>query len=317
MPGNWGALVIHKNSTASSLSHCMIRHAKNGVRFLANKVGGGTIGGTVSNCSLTENEMGVYMYGNPGYPAGGTIVLNPTIRNNLIHENYEYGIYVQASTGYGTTRNEALIENNVITFNAGGIYLKGNSWWLGHADVFTIIKNNTIRESLADGIYIEAEGSSDASGSDTDVQPVVENNLLENNGIGNIRLLLDPLGNDGIQILQPVIRYNTIRNAANGIWIKDTGNQDTLNPIIAFNVFYNLGSYTINNLTNRAISAQSNYWGDSEAAWDAGPQPGDTYGSVNTSNYLTTTAAPVLTRIVPAAAQPGEEAILFGANFGS
>jgi hypothetical protein len=169
---------------------------------------------------------------------------------------------------------------------------------------------------LADGIYVEAEGSGDSSGSDTDVQPIIENNLLESNGIGNIRLMLDPLGNDGTQSLQPIIRFNTIRNSANGIWINDTGNQGTLNPTIAYNIFYNLASYVINNLTGRAISAQNNYWGNSEAAWDAGPQSNDTYGSVDTSNYLTTTAAPLLTRIMPAAAQPGEEIILYGANFG-
>jgi len=64
------------------------------------------------------------------------------------------------------------------------------------------------------------------------------------------------------------------------------------------------------------VVAQQNYWGCTEAAWDAGPQGGDTNGTVDTTNYLDTEDASLLTRMVPGAAAVGEDITLHRANFG-
>ncbi|MDJ0755276.1 MAG: right-handed parallel beta-helix repeat-containing protein [Ardenticatenaceae bacterium] len=318
--GDWGAIVFRRNSTGSSLSYCMVQYAKQGIRLSANKEGGGAIAATVSNCTITNNEMGVYMYGNPGYPAGGTITINAALRHNYIHTNLDYGVRIQTSSGYGTSQNMSLIQNNRIEDNGVGIFLRANSWWAGHVDNYPAISNNTITQNSGYGIHVQSAGSGDNSGSDTDAQPVIENNLLENNYGGNIYLQLQPNGSDGVQILNPVIRYNTLRNLVrfwvDGILIEDTQSYGTLQPTISHNVFYGFSGYVISNLTNRSITAQENYWGDSETAWDAGPQPGNTNGMVDTTNFLTTASAPIITRLDPAASQFGDEIVVHGANLG-
>ena len=52
-------------------------------------------------------------------------------------------------------------------------------------------------------------------------------------------------------------------------------------------------------MTTRTIALGENYWGSSEAEWDAGPQPGDTYGNVVISSHLTSSSPPILTRVEP------------------
>lgn len=171
-----------------------------------------------------------------------------------------YGIFHNPRTGYGNVLDNTLIQNNDIVANDIGIHLWGSSWWLGHIDVYPVIRNNTIRDNQQQGLSIEAWGSSDSSGSDTDFQPIIQNNLLSNNG-ANMRLLLRPYGSDGLQILKPVIRYNTIQNAATGILLEHTEAYDTFAPTITLNVFSGLSGYAINNTTNRSMIAQYNYWG--------------------------------------------------------
>jgi hypothetical protein len=117
-----------------------------------------------------------------------------------------------------------------------------------------------------------------------------------------MRLLLRPYGSDGLQILKPVIRYNTIQNAVTGILIEHTEAYDTFEPTIVQNVFSGLSGYVINNTTTRGMVAEANYWGSSPAEWDAGPQTGDVNGVVKTAEHLTSAAAPVLTRLSPGTA---------------
>ena len=315
-PGDWGGIIIRQNSTESSISHCMISHAKSGIRFGDFKTGGGSISGHVSHCIFQRNETGIHMSRGPWYPYGGTLIVNPIIENSLIRGNSEYGIYIQSFVGYGTARNEALIQNNNIIKNGTGVAIKSGTWWLGHTEVVPSLISNSIRDNHVDGLYISAAGSSDWSGSDTDVRPIVENNLLANNGNSNISLMFNPMGSDGTQSLAPVVRYNTIINARDGIHIEDTEPYDTMNPTIDHNVFYKWCGYAVNNLTDRPIVAQSNYWGNTEAAWDTGPLPSDTNGNVDTDNHLDSLSAPILTRIEPAAGQPGDAVTLWGANFG-
>ncbi|MCP4362673.1 MAG: hypothetical protein GY796_32110, partial [Chloroflexi bacterium] len=314
--GDWGTLALRKDGDIS-LSHCMARHAEIGVQFIASKEGGGTLGGSIQNCTLSDNRTGIQMYGNPGYPAGGTLTINPTIAHNRIENNLDYGLRINPRTGYGSINITPVIQNNTISGNGYGVYLHGGSWWLGHVDLYASVRNNTIVKNGTAGITILADGSTDTSKSDTDVQPVIENNLLTDNNV-NLSLLLTPNGSDGIQILAPTIQYNTIGNAATGILIDDSETYGTLNPIIAFNVLHN-HTVAIDNQTqtSREIVAEQNYWGDTSSEWDAGAQPGDTNGTVVSHPPLTSASAPLLSRLEPGAAQVGDAVTLHGANFGS
>ncbi len=158
-------------------------------------------------------------------------------------------------------------------------------------------------------------GSPDGSGADTDVQPAIEHNLFEDNG-HDLYLYMEARGADGTKVLSPTIRYNTLRDATYGIGVADDQPYGSVEPTIAYNDFYGITGYAVNNATTRTITATGNYWGASAAAWDAGPQPGDTYGDVITSGYLTSSSAPILTRLEPATGQAGETITLHGANFG-
>ncbi|MCP5094729.1 MAG: hypothetical protein GY943_04170 [Chloroflexi bacterium] len=314
--GDWGQIALRKDGTLS-LNQCMIRHAEKGVYFYASGEGGGVLGGTVQNCVLSDNRSGMQMYGNPGYPAGGTLTLNPTIANNHITNNLDYGVRIEISTGYGNLVGSMTLQNNIIEGSATGIYLRSSTWWVGHSDLYPTIRNNTVRNNT-DGIYVWAVGSGDSSGSDTDVQPVIQNNLLHDNG-NNIHLLLDPLGSDGTQILNPTIQYNSIFNASNGILIDDNQTYDTLVPTIQYNVFYGYvatGDYAVNNQTSRTMTANDNYWGQTEVEWNGGAQAGDTLGTVTISSFLDAADVPVLSRIAPAQAAAGDVVTLYGANFG-
>jgi len=313
--GDWGSIKIRLNSTGSSLKYCVIHYASIAIYFYANSEGSGTVAGTFSNCNVTDNSTGIRMNAQARYTAGGTVTTQPTFSNNLIKSNTGYGIYIDMSTGYGTNQNYAIIKNNTIRNNDSGIGMSASTWWEGHADGDPTIVNNTIKDNTTYGFYAQSRGSSDGSGSDTNFQPVLENNVFDNNGT-NIHLYLYPYGSDGIQILSPTIRYNTIRNATYGITTVDTEAYDTLNPTISSNIFYGHSSYAINNTTARTITATNNYWGSTESAWDSGPQAGDTYGTVTTSPYLTTSSAPMLSRIDPAAETAGNSVVLYGANFG-
>jgi RHS repeat-associated protein len=349
--GDWGAIAIRKNSTDSQLSHCVVHYAVNGVRLMANKEGGGSLSAIINNCAIADNETGIYSYANPGYPLGGTLIVNPTIAHNLIENNSNYGLDWRTSTGYGTSRNESWLQDNLIRDNGTGIYLFAGSWWLGHVDNNPTILNNTIISNTNQGIYMAANGSDDSSGSDTELLAQAENNLLADNDT-NIHLYLDPRGSDGTQVLSPTIQYNTISQADDGILVAESGMLltggvnnssalvishtlaltegdssgysleamsagSTLSPTIAYNVFYTLSGYALNNSSSRPVAAQQNYWGSTEAAWDAGPKGGDINGTVDTTNYLDTEDAPLLTRLAPGAAAIGEDITLHGANFGS
>jgi hypothetical protein len=317
--GDWGQIALRKDSD-TSVSHCVVRHAETGIHFISYNEGGGVLTGTVQNCLVSDNRIGIDLYGKPGHPFGGTVTINPKIANNHIKNNLEYGVRVEGASGYGNVDITMMLQNNVIAGNDYGVFLKGgSSWWEGHVNQYTTVQGNTIRDNTSMGIHIKAIGSNDSSGSDTDVQPLVQYNLLANNGT-NIHLLLDPQGSDGTQILNPTIQYNSILSATNGILIEDNQAYDTLVPVIQNNVFFGYeaaGDYAINNQTNRTIIVKDDYWGDEAAEWDAGPQAGDEItGTVTVNSYQDSGNKPLLSHLTPAQAEAGAEVKLYGANFG-
>ena len=320
VPEDWGGIVIRKDSTQSVLNACLVQYAQQGVSFYSVDEGGGTLSGTVTHCTFQRNTSGLYLYGRPELNGGGgTITIDPVLAHNLIVSNTE-GIVLRTTTGYGLSQNYAVVQDNILRGNETGMYLRANTWWEGHADNYPEIVNNTFIDNTTYNLDISASGSSDGSGSDTDVRPTVEHNLFDSAAVTtttHIRLHLNPYGSDGTQILSPTIRYNTLRNAAAGILVEDTQSYDTLNPTISHNVFYgfNTGDYAIDNQTARTITATDNYWGQTEAAWDAGAPPAIIAGTVVVSPHLTSLSAPVVTRLTPGLAQPGDLVTLHGANF--
>ena len=124
-------------------------------------------------------------------------------------------------------------------------------------------------------------------------------------------------GADGAQILSPSIRYNTIRNAAQGIVISDTASFDTLSATIENNVFSGISGFAINNETERSFAANDNYWGDDDATWDAGPQASDTNGGVTIDSFHNSNSLQLLTHVQPSIGHAGDTVVLHGANFTS
>jgi hypothetical protein len=319
-PGNWGGIQIREGSTTSELSNCMVRYAKEGVRIASiNVPGGGDVWARVQNCSIQYNEIGISIWANTHWPSGTHVNVGAEITNNLIANNVKEGIYLWNWCGFQSTFTDPTIRNNLIENNGTGIYLRSGSWWLGHIDDRTTVINNSIKNNETHGILIEATGSGDASGSDTDAKPMVENNLLTGNHT-NIYLLFDPKGSDGLQDLQPTIRYNTIKDAPFGIVLSDTQPYDTLIPAIDHNVFEGfdgVSSYAISNETDRTVHVESNYWGSTPAEWDAGMPASFVIGPVVSLSHLDSSSPPIITRFAPEVGQPGSTITVYGANFGS
>ncbi|NBD34458.1 MAG: hypothetical protein GVY30_00485, partial [Chloroflexi bacterium] len=178
LPGDWGGIIIRKNSTQSSLKYGLIQYAETGVGFFSVDEGPGTLSGAVANCTLRHNAYGLHLYGRPEYGSGGgTVVVDPLIANNSIISNTQ-GIVLRTTSGYGTAQNYATVQNNILRDNEIGMQIRGNTWWLGHADNYPEIVNNTFIDNTTYNLDIVASGSSDGSGADSDVRPTVENNLF-------------------------------------------------------------------------------------------------------------------------------------------
>ncbi len=318
LPGDWGGIIVRRDSVDSSLSHCLVQHAERGLAFHSSTEGGGHLSASVSNCSFQHNVSGVHTYGRTG---GGSctevLTIDPSVHSSYFFSNTT-GIYLLASVGCGTSVSQADVFNNLFQANETGAFVQGNSWWLGHADQFSHLHNNSFLDNSLYGLQIRALGSSDSSGSDTDVEPVVQNNLFQAaslTGTTHIHLYLHPYGSDGFQWLHPDLRYNTLGQGGQGLVVEDTEPYDTLEPTVSHNVWHGFDQYAVHNLTGRTITATHNYWGATPAEWDAGAPPAWISGSVVVTDHLSSASPPVLSRILPAAAQPGETVTLHGANF--
>ena len=318
--GDWGGIQIREGSTTSELSTCMIRHATEGVGISSQDIpGGGDVWANVHNCAIQQNQIGITIRANTNWPNGIHINVGGEIQNNAITDNVAEGIFLWIWCGYQSALTNPIITNNVIQNNGSGIYLRAGSWWLGHVDERTIIKNNNISNNATHGILVEAMGSSDSSGSDTDAKPIIENNLLRDNET-NIYLNLIPQGADGLQDFQPVIQYNTISDAFIGIVVAETEPYDTYNPIINHNVFEKFNgtnSYAISNQSSRIVYANDSYWGSTPAEWDAGEPSDALFGSTFSASNMDSSSAPLITMISPRTGQPGDSVTLYGANLGS
>lgn len=320
-PGNWGGIQIREGSTTSELSNCMIRYANEGVRISSiNVPGGGDVWALIQNCAIQNNDVGINIRANTNWPSGVHLHVGAEIKNNLIANNVKEGIYLRNWCGYQSATTDPIITDNVIENNDTGIFMWIDSWWIGHVDDRTIIKNNTIDNNTSYGIYAQAMGG-DISGSDTDSKPIIENNLLYENDT-NIFLTLSPMGAQdyGFQDFQPTIRYNTIRDASFGILLTELQPFDIFSPTIDHNVFQGFddpSSYAIANQTSRIINIDSNYWGGTPAEWDAGMPASSISGTVYSSSHLNSTSPPIITRFAPEIGQPGESVTIYGANFGA
>lgn len=319
-PSNWGGIQIREGSTTSELSNCMIRYANEGVRIISQDVpGGGDAWARIQNCSIQHNVIGISMWANTHWPDGIHIHVGAEIINNIIANNVDEGIFLWNWCGYQSTITDPIIMNNVIEQNGMGIYLRAGSWWLGHIDERTTIINNSISYNETHGILIEAMGSSDSSGSDTDVKPIIEHNLLTGNHT-NIHLSFDPKGADGLQDFQPTIQFNSISDASIGIVISETQTYDTYIPTIDHNVFMgfdNPSTYAIANESTRTIYVNDSYWGSSPAEWDAGMPSESIIGTVYNSSTIDSNSPPLITMLSPGKGESGESLTIFGANFGS
>ncbi len=317
-PGAWLGIRVSKHSHTFVLKYALVQYAQNAVYFLANTEGTANLKGTVSHCTLQYNQRGLYVYTSPDIsPWNYTATAQVTFTHNLVYSNTIVGAVFNTTAGGGWTRNYSRVEHNRFEENATGILLVASTWWVGHSDNRVNIRHNALLNNSLYGIDVQAYGSTDGSGSDTQIYPDIENNLFEDNATG-LRLYLNPHGNDGTQILDATVRYNTFRHGMVGIRMEHAQNYDTLTATIAYNVFTGFDApdaYAIANPTGRPLSADYNYWGDHQTAWAWGAE-GQTSGTVTVDTFLTAADPPVLTYIEPGSGQAGDILTLHGANFG-
>ncbi|MCP5096263.1 MAG: hypothetical protein GY943_11980, partial [Chloroflexi bacterium] len=118
--GDWGQVSLHKDGSFS-FSHCMIRHAERGIFFVSIKEGTGVLTGTVQNCMLSDNRIGLELEGRLGVPLGGTLTTNLIITNNYFKNNIDHGVMIKEFAGTGNVVGSTLVQNNVIEGSQYGV----------------------------------------------------------------------------------------------------------------------------------------------------------------------------------------------------
>ena len=318
--GNWGGIQIREGSTTSELANCMVRYANVGIKITSVDVsGGGDAWALIQNCSIQHNEIGIGMWAKPKWSDGTDINVGAEILNNFVANNVEAGISLRNWSGYKNALTNPNLVNNTIEQNGMGIYIWTGSWWLGDVTERTTIKNNNIHNNETYGVFIEAIGSGDTSGSDTDAKPIIEHNLVSSNHT-DIYLSFDPQGTDGLQDFQPTVRFNTIADASFGIIISETEPYDTYMPTIEQNVFMGFddpSSYSVANESSRTIYVNNSYWGSSSEEWDAGIPTDSIMGTVYHSSTVDSNSPPLITMLSPGKGESGDSIIIHGANFGT
>lgn len=318
VPGDWRGIRVSKYSDGFTMAYTLVQYAENGVYFSASAENDAALSGTIHHSTLQHNERGLYVYVRPDSPPyNWTTTSHITLTHSLIYSNTLAGLVFSTDAGGGWTSNSSLVEHNRIEENTTGIVLSSNTWWIGHSNNHPTIRNNTLRANKNYGMEILGYGSSDGSGSDTKVLPLVENNLFDGNTTG-LRLYLNPQGTDGTQIVNPTVRTNTFRNGQTGILLEHLQAYDTLTATVQTNVFYGFegeDAYAIKNTTDRPFVADDNYWGDDAAEWSLGAA-GKTSGVVTVNSFRTAADAPVLTHITPGGGVAGGTVTFHGANFG-
>lgn len=317
-PGAWQGIRITRHSHDFSLKYALVQYAQNAVYFRSSVEGAAYLSGIVSHSTLQYNQRGLYVFVRPDTaPYNHTVTAQITATHNYVYSNTIAGMAFRTSAGGGWANDYSLVAHNRFEENATGINIYANTWWIGHTDNSPTIRNNAIRNNLDYGISIEAYGSTDGSGSDTQMYPIIEHNLLENNPT-SLRLYLNPRGTDGKQILDATVRHNTFRHSSFGIRLAHAQSYNTLTATIEGNVFYGFDEaegYAIFNPTGRPLSADGNYWGDNEEVWAQGAT-GMISGTITVTHFLAAGDPPVLTHIAPGMGQAGDIVALHGANLG-
>lgn len=317
-PGDWLGIRVTKESHLFSLKYALVQYAQNGVYFRASTEGHAYLSGMISHSLLQYNERGVYTLARPDTPPyNHTATSEITITHSLVYSNTTAGMTINTSAGGGWAKDYSLVAHNRFVGNQIGLEMIANTWWVGHSDHRPTIHNNLFSDNGQYGIDVRGFGSSDTSGSDTRMYPVITHNLFQGGPTG-LRLYLNPRGSDGTQVVAATVRYNTFRHASIGILMADEQSYNTLTAVIEQNIFYGFadeGAYAIFNSTSRPLTADHNYWGQHADAWAVGAAD-MVSGTVTVDSFLTAADPPLLTHIQPGSGQPGDWLTLHGANLG-
>ena len=181
-PGDWDGILFDDTEDNAILDYCIIEYAKTGIKISSTLNAPYAIScpnednfTSVENCIIRYNEFdginvtsGTYDVGfctSTPYPDA-----IPTIKNNIIHNNGNHGIYLLAGN---RSRNKSVITNNVIYKNNGdGV----NTDLVGGSSLEPIIKNNTIVDNQINGVKF--------SGAVDDTLFEISNNIIIRNSFG-------------------------------------------------------------------------------------------------------------------------------------
>ncbi|MFH1392479.1 MAG: right-handed parallel beta-helix repeat-containing protein [bacterium] len=224
---------------------------------------------TITNNIITKQRVGIEC--SPANPIiqGNTIIGNstgvhcydyasPTIDNNSIIDNGDYGIFCEGS------ESSLVISGNNITGNGQGVRCRLTS---------PNIYDNVI---IDNGDGIRCVDSSN---------PAIKNNIISDNGRAGVAC-------DGSApwASSPAIRNNIISNNGHyGVSCSGDSSPDLGN---GYNAIYGSGDYDIENTTQYTVIAEYNWWGQ------APPFPSQFYGKVDYDPWLEESPFPTTGSII-------------------
>ena len=253
-------------------------------------VEGGTTDGVhaedKTNFTIMENNITADNYGIQVRAAQNVTCSNITISGNTISNITGFGpVGLYVYNGAGTVSNLNIARNTITNgsgFGATGLQIYNDGGAMPDCNITgNTISNFVGAVSSGNGIYINNSASFIAS------DFVLRGNIVTNNSHYGFLLVEQP--GPAVDSTFSLSWNTAANNTLNGVFVAgDPGAADRVDlgggvtSSVGYNSFYDNGSGDVSNIDTGTIQAQYNWWGQA-----GGPSGGQTVGTVDTSNYLT------------------------------
>ncbi len=235
IPGGWEGMSLDMKSSAgkTTLRNCIIEYAKNGVTVSDSDV-------SIDSCEIRNHAQNGVLFKVYNETVSGSV------KNSHVHNNLGYGLGFDTYCSGTSAYTEATIANNLIENNQqGGLLIEASAYppYSGYsprrASAYPRIINNTIRSNKGFGIQCPADGNwADAIPFDffysAYASPRLEGNLIYDNEKGGFSTLTYYSGGGHwLSYSEPeIVNCTFVQNGGVGILAGDSSKVSVVNTIV-------------------------------------------------------------------------------------